>query len=338
VAPAPAGTGPLRLDQAWPKAKPFTLAADLPGGWSYQPFVVIDATTSVGLALSPDLAVTRIVVRSAKTSLRELQTLQGSSPPTVAAVVVVDGHIVWLETGLDDNGLFHSSLWRAELAGGPARQLAADSSEVLFYDSNFDLQVNDGLVSWAAIGAKEGGEIRSVPVDGGPETVRRLDRLYALTTFPWATTSGNGKQGDVALLNLKTDERRTVPAGPNDILSCTPMWCRVTTLINQGQSLTYDVEHTDGTARRRVGNADLVPLNGDVALGGRFEVLTSLTTNPAAAIDTSALWLYDLTNGRMVLVSEAATGGISSRGTYLWWPTGDNETLAWQVLDLRQLN
>jgi hypothetical protein len=38
-----------------------------------------------------------------------------------------------------------------------------------------------------------------------------------------------------------------------------------------------------------------------------------------------------------VLIEPAATNA-AARGDYLWWSTGDNETLAWHALDLRTLN
>jgi hypothetical protein len=224
------------------------------------------------------------------------------------------------------------------VGSGPPRQLASDSSDVVYLDSAYDVQVSDGYVNWAAAGtgAVQGGEIRSVAVDGGTVRIRKLDRLYTLSVWPWATSGGNGQPGDIDLLNLRTGERRTVAAGPNDLLNCTPSWCRVTTLVNRGQSLTVDVERTDGTSRRRIGDTALMPLNTDVALADRFEVLAgAVSTNAATTVQR--LWLHDLTTSRSVVLADGATAALGSRGGFLWWSTGDNETLVWHVIDLRDL-
>jgi membrane-bound inhibitor of C-type lysozyme len=50
----------------------------------------------------------------------------------------------------------------------------------------------------------------------------------------------------------------------------------------------------------------------------------------------SRLDLYDIADGKPVLLDAAATGA-SARGNFVWWSTGDNETLAWHGLDLRTL-
>jgi hypothetical protein len=36
-------------------------------------------------------------------------------------------------------------------------------------------------------------------------------------------------------------------------------------------------------------------------------------------------------------VADALTGPVGDHGDHLWWSTGDNETLRWHALDLRQL-
>jgi hypothetical protein len=296
----------------------------------------LDSTRSVGLATSADLNTARLVVVAANSASRELRVLEGQERPTVAALTVADGKLFWLEISADDDGNRQTTVWRADVAGGAPTLLATDPSDVLYFDSDYDLQVIDGKVMWAAApsGGHDGGEIRSIPVTGGPVSVRALDRLYALTTWPWATSSGSSRPGDVELLNLKTGEKRTVRAGSSEILACSPLWCRVTTLVNQGQSLTFEVERADGTDRRLVGNTARTPLNTDVALLDRFEVLSTTTD---AAGNSQRLWLYDLKDNRSVVLDDTSTATIGSRGSFLWWATGDNETLAWHILDLKTL-
>jgi len=335
--PAP-DQGPPRLGDVWPSAQAITLPSVLADGYLYQPLLVLDAATSVGLATSPDLLTARIVLRSGDAAPRDLRVLRGQQRPTVAAVSMAGDQLFWLETGEGNHGARETNVWRADLSTGQARRLATDASDVLYFDSEYDLQIADGQVRWAALatGGGSGGEIRSVPVNGGSVSVRRLDRLYGLTAWPWATTSANSQPGDVELLNLTTGERRTVDAGPNEILTCSPTWCRVTTLVNQGQSLTYEVEHVDGRDRRRIGDTALTPLNIDVALLDRFEVLASVASANAAGY-AQRLWLHDLTTDRVVILDETANASVGSRGAYLWWSTGDNEALVWHVLDLREL-
>jgi hypothetical protein len=335
----PALSGPVRLAEVWPDAKSSTLASALTDGSSYSPLLFLDLATSVGLTTSPDLTTARLVVLTADGAVRELRELRGLQRPTIAAVTAVGDQLFWIETGENGNGRRRTTIWRAGVGSGPPRQLASDSSDVVYLDSAYDIQVSDGYVNWAAAGtgAVQGGEIRSVAVDGGPVRIRKLDRLYTLSVWPWATSGGNGQPGDIDLLNLRTGERRTVAAGPNDLLNCTPSWCRVTTLVNRGQSLTVDVERTDGTGRRRIGDTALMPLNTDVALADRFEVLAgAVSTNAATTVQR--LWLHDLTTSRSVVLADGATAALGSRGGFLWWSTGDNETLVWHVIDLRDLH
>src|SRR5262249_28347531 len=140
----------------------------------------------------------------------------------------------------------------------------------------------DGRLYWAAYLPRGRGEIRSIPVGGGPVQVRTLDTLYGLTAWPWATSSVSGRPGDVDLLNLVTGEHRTVRAQANQFLSCTPTWCRVTTHAND--TTTVGLRQTDGT---NVADLRLAPANANVALLDRFEIVESKG-------DPVSLWLHDL--------------------------------------------
>jgi hypothetical protein len=320
----------------WPGAKVSSIASTLRDGTSLHPMLAIDATTVVGIATSPDLATSTLVIRSGDGAIRVLHTLRGQQMSTVAAVAVAGDQVFWLELADDENGNRTTSLWRAGLTSGTARLLVTDTDDLLYYDSAYDLQVVDGKAVWAAAGAQGGGEIRSVPVDGGPVTVRKLDRLFALSAWPWVTSSAGSKPGDVELLNLTSGERRNVTAGPSEILTCTPVWCRVTTLVNQGQSLRFELEHLDGSGRQKIGTSSMTPMNTDVALLDRFEVLASTTSSNAAGY-AQQLWLRDLPTGRAVLAADGVTATVGSRGAFVWWSTGDNETVTWHFLDLRQL-
>lgn len=163
--------------------------------------------------------------------------------------------------------------------------------------------------------------------------------LDALTTWPWVRTAQVSQGDAVRLLNLNTGESREITATPDETLACTPAWCRITTLVNQGRDLRYEIVDADESARRPLGDDTKTPLNVDVALLDRFEVLGSVGADPdpIGPSVTQQLWLHDLTTGRDILLAGAATGSIGSRSGFLWWSTGNNEARVWNVVDLRQL-
>jgi hypothetical protein len=327
--------GTIRLHDVWPHADVLTIPAAIDDGSTYQPMLVLDPNTSVGLTTSADLETTKLVMRTGNGPFRELRVLSGESHPLVAAVTISGDQLYWLEITAsgEDEGARQTTVWRANVHTGSAQTIASDSSDVLYFDSGYDLQVAGGQLRWAANGsAEDRGELRSVPITGGPVTGRELDRLYALSAWPWATSSAANLAGNVDLLNLETGEHKTITAKPNEILTCTPVWCRVTTLVDQGQKLTFEVEHIDGRDRRAVGDGTLTPLNTDVALMDRFELVASL-----ASTNAQRLWLEDLKTNRSILLDDAVSATVGSRGGYLWWSTGDGETLTWHVLDLRTL-
>ncbi|MDT5027938.1 MAG: hypothetical protein QOE61_4364, partial [Micromonosporaceae bacterium] len=88
-AAAPATSGPARLGEVWPSAKVVTIASQLPDGSAFQPLLVLDAATAVGIATSPDLATSRLVIRSGEGVIRTLRPLQGQQGSTVAALTAV---------------------------------------------------------------------------------------------------------------------------------------------------------------------------------------------------------------------------------------------------------
>ncbi len=326
-----------QLVDVWPGAVVRTLSASLPGGALYAPLLFLDADTSVGVTTTSDARTIELVVMHSDGAVRTLRTLTGPRRPTIAATAATADQIYWIEASEDDGGRRRAEIWHAPTRSGEARRLATDFSEVLFYDSVYDLQVSGDRLYWAAfgVGATDGSEIHSVPVAGGRIQARRLDDVYALTAWPWATTGAAGEPGDLELINLESGQRRTVPADANEILTCTPTWCRVTTLVNRGQSITVDLQRADGSERRRVGGQALMPLNPDVALVDRFEVLAG--PSPGGSPATQRLWLHDLSTRRSAMLADSVMATIGSRGGYLWWSTGDNEVMVWQVLDLRQL-
>jgi hypothetical protein len=336
--PAPPGrSGPSGLTDAWPSARTTTIAATLPDGSTYLPLVIVDGSTSVGLATtvgSDGQIVNRLVMQRAGPPVRLIRTYVGAEAPWVIAHAVTADHLYWLENGAGADEELVTTLWRVGLAGGRATRLARDAGEVRYGESASDLVVADGRVHWMVAASDGASAVRSVSVDGGRPASRGLAGVFTLTTWPWATTTRNGAPGPATLLNIETGQRRTVAATPDEVLDCTLVWCRVTASVDDGQRIVYEIVRVDGSERRRIGDESLTPLNGDVALLERFEVLGAV---PESFSVVQSVWLYDLTTGRSVRLTDAASGGVRSHDRYLWWPTGDNEAMVWHVLDLRQL-
>ena len=96
------------------------------------------------------------------------------------------------------------------------------------------------------------------------------------------------------------------------------------------------VKVREGSTRQAFSSG--VALNSTAAIGAevaqldRFELLMTVI-DPTAQLIVSKLTVYDITHQRTVLISPAATNA-SSRGDFLWWSTGDNETLTWHGIDL----
>jgi hypothetical protein len=175
-----------------------------------------------------------------------------------------------------------------------------------------------------------------VPVTGGPVQRRRISGSWQLTAWPWLTSPPGPGGTPAKLYNLTTDERRTVAAPADQIVSCSPVWCR-TLAGNATDTTDIALTHPDGTGRQRVGTHTDIAVATDIALLDRFEVIaTPAPLTAATAATTEKVSLFDLDHHRSVLIAATASG-VEARGTWLWWSTGDHETLTWHALDLRTL-
>jgi hypothetical protein len=99
------------------------------------------------------------------------------------------------------------------------------------------------------------------------------------------------------------------------LTTCSPRWCRLTP-NHAGDTAATTLIHTDGTHRHVVGDAKAIAVDSDVALLDRFELLAT-TTSGNELVTVSTLALYDLSAGRSVLITQAATNAGGS-GTYIW--------------------
>ena len=182
--------GPSRLHDAWPAARTVTITGSVAGGLGFEPLFVVDDTTIVGLARTLDQTVARLVVRTENQALRVLRVLPASGLMSVAAVLVSGDDVFWLEFGANAGGIGTTSVWRAGLRNGAARRLSNEVGDLVYFDSQYDLELVGGRLYWAVFTSQARSEIHSMPANGGRIEVRRFDRVYALTTWPWATKLG----------------------------------------------------------------------------------------------------------------------------------------------------
>ena len=279
VPPAPAhqSNGTLRLRDVWPSAQIHTIPATLSDGSSYRPALILDPSTSIGLS-TVDTGDSAVVIQRSDAPERTLRTVDAGS--TVAAWADAGNVIVWAEVGADAYGDV-TSIWRGFATSSTAPvQIVRERAELRYANSQYDLQIVGDQVYWATVGPHQDSEIHSAGISGGPIHTRRLDAGYQLTAWPWVITTGADavgagytRSGDVDLLNVQTGERRRVEATTEERVRCTPIWCLVTTSVAGGAAETYAMEHPDGSGRRKLGSGALTPLDLDVALTDRFEVL-----------------------------------------------------------------
>ncbi|WP_432827377.1 hypothetical protein [Dactylosporangium sp. CA-092794] len=332
-APAPAVRAvPLR--QAWPAAR----IADSPGrladGADYLPVLYLDPQTSLGTAATPDGAARRLVLRGPGGE-RELRRVDARQFPQFFGFTRAGDAVYWAESTTTVGGPVETRLFRAPL-DGPATQILApaDAGAATFFGTQDDLVVADGRVYWAA-SAGAATEIRSVPVAGGPVTVRRVEGEYRLSAWPWLRTVP-GAKGALQLLDLRTGARVSVPASAAEQLVCGPVWCRSVVTTGSDQATIYELVRTDGSDRRRVGDSWVSAAVPDVALLDRFEPLLQIA-DPAAPASPRRLVLYDLRRDSLITIAEDV-GGVMAGQSLLWWKTGTGPGAAWHSLDLSTLD
>jgi hypothetical protein len=334
----PAATGPLSLVAAWPTAAPTSVPGQLPDGTAYTPLTFLDARTSLGSALTADGDALRLLVRLGDAAPIELRRLPRSINPQFTAFAADQETVYWAESSADAAGHATTTIMATDRGwASPVRPLTTDTGDVIFFNSQYDLVVADGQVHWAAAArsAEPVTEVRAVGVNGGAVTVRRVPGAYAQSAWPWLVSAGSGQTGPVDMVNLVDDRRVRVPAAPSELVTCSPVWCRVLILASSGGRTRFDLMHPDGSQRRRMAGGSANAALVDVALLDRFEALVTGGSD-SATVFAQPLLLHDLRSGRTVEIS-AGAGTVESRGGVLWWSTGDNETLAWHALDLHSL-
>jgi len=321
----------------WPRAEIPEIPANLPDGPAYSPAFFLDARTSLGTSPSPDGTDLRLVLRDADGAFRELRRLPIDGTPQYGGLVVAGQTVAWAESTTDDAGQGRTEMWAAELdVGAPPRLLTRDTGDVVFFNSQYDMVINDGQLHWVAVADDQepATELRSVALTGGAAAVRTDPGAWSLSAWPFMVSAGTGQTGPVRLRDLSARRITDVPAGPTELVTCSPTWCRVLVLAGDGPG-RIEMMRPDGSDRRPVGDGAVTASTIDVGVLDRFEVL-SLSSAPSAATSSQQLLLYDLREDQTVVVAERV-GMVLCRGGVLWWSTGDNETVSWHVLDLRTL-
>ena len=332
--PPPSAGAETSVTDLWPSASIVRSPGRLSDGRAYTPWFHLDPATSVGTALTGDGAQMRLLVRSGSAE-RELLRLPAADNPQFNGFATAGDDLVFMVSANGDAANTSSVLYRASWKDGGAAVLTRDTGAVVFFNSQYDVVINEGRVHWAAAGeGSQSTEIRSVPLGGGRVTGQRIDGAYALSAWPWLTSAGGSQGGSVELRNLVTGERRNVSGEANELLNCGPVWCRVMILSAAGQPARTDVMRPNGADRRRMAAGTISSAVLDVALVDRFEVLAQTTSTGTGVLK---LMLFDVTSGRSaVLASGVAT--VQARGSVVWWSTGTEEAVEWFALDLRPLS
>lgn len=321
--------GRISVPDAWPKAQRADIAGNLEDGAVFTPLYFLDARTALGTAPSPDNRTVRLLLRSPDGKLRLLRSQPTGTDPEFNNVTMSGDTLIWTESIAERP----VEVWTANLRGGPARRLTADTGNPVFYGTQYDLVVAGGRVYWTAT-ARDGSrstEVRSVSLAGGAVTIRSEPGIWGLTAWPWIVDGP--ATGEATRLRSLADNREIrLPRVGTELLTCSPTWCRE--LVTSADGLVrIDLLRPDGTARRQVAGSGAGEAVGDVALLDRFEILSETEPN-SDVTGTEGLVIYDLRSGRTVEVS-AAVAVAFARGGVLWWSTADEQAPTWHTLDLR---
>jgi hypothetical protein len=315
--------GNLTVAAAWPTAQRADFDPSLPDGPLFNPLLFLDTTSAVGTAPTPDARSVRLGIRDAS-GFRELRRFPAGDNPQFEALNATATDIVWTES-TDANPKVQ--LWRASRASGPATLLTADTGSAIFYGNQYDLGVADGVVRWAAADGPN-TEVRSIPLTGGRVDVHTEAGNWSLSAWPWLVDENERRLRNVRTLH----DTEVVTSGP-ETATCSPTWCRVMVMTSDGLA-RIDLMHPDGSSRRRMAGGEAQAAVDDVAVLDRFELLAA----PAPDSDltgTTTLLVYDASTSRTVEISAAVDGAFTGGGL-LWWSTGGNDDeVAWHVLDLR---
>lgn len=321
AAGAPAAPADLTLDKAFAGKVPVTLKG------AATPLFFFDEQRWLGSATASDGASRLVFITPG--GERELRRLPKAETPEFAGFAVQGTHLVWLELTNTADGAAQTQLWTIDDDAARPRLITADTGDVALFDRSDDVVIHDGQVSWLAAARTDTPvtEIRTVSLKGGKVKVRNKTGAYSIATWPWLTSVNLGQDGPVELFNVDTGKKVVVNVQANELMACSPVWCRSVIIGSTAASTVIEVLKPDGSQRFRVATGNVAASTVDVGLLDRYEVYS---------YGSGKLVLYDLADRRMITVAKSISQ-TSARGPMLWWSTGDNETIAWHVIDLRTL-
>jgi len=329
VPPPPAPAAPISPTQRG--QDPIIIPGVLPDGSPYTPLYVLPSGTSLGQAPNQDGSRLRLVERAADGKVRVLRQLPVANTPQYVGFTEAEGEIVWAESLAGDRE-GRTEIWAVTPESKTApRRVTADTGDVVFSNSEYDIVARNGRLHWLAVATRTGHtELRSVSLAGGAVTTRVVPGEWTLSAWPWLVSAS--ASGPVRLRTVDTGRELTVPTRPTELVTCSPSWCRVLTHSDDG-STQLEVMRVDGSRRRPVAGDAVAVAVVDVALLDRFEVLSADTQ---ATASRSQLLIYDIATDRTVVIAERAST-VQARGGMVWWSTSPSKTSAWWVLNLRTL-
>ncbi|MDR7280541.1 hypothetical protein [Catenuloplanes atrovinosus] len=333
----PAQTGPIGPAEAWPGVPVGQFPGNLADGPAFSPSYFLDPGTAIGTAPSPDGAAMRLVRRAADGTVRELRRLPYAGSPQFGGFTTDGTELAWAESVAGDDNVTRTEMWAMRLPDGEPRRLTADTGDVVFFNSEFDMLIADGTLYWAEVSpaTEPATLIRSVPLAGGAVTTNTEDGAWAMTKFPWLVSAESGQASLPRLRDWRNHRELSVPATGTELVTCGSVWCRVLVVSANGPART-DLMRPDGSDRRRMAGGAAMSAVTDVGLLDRFEVLTEAGPD---TIPTSSqiLYVYDIDRQQTVRVADAV-GMIQARNGVLWWSTGADTDTVWHTLPLSAIS
>ncbi len=328
---SPTGDGSPAPLPALPSGSVVTIPTVLADGSSYSLRYVVDPQWTIGVATAD--SVSSVVVVSGDQIVARMREVPISDGPLFDAFVMYEDSIYWTETTLREDGTDASSLWAAPLDGDSPRLVVADMGFAQLSGSAYDVIVEDGTISWAAVaGAGEPGTVvRSMPVAFGPVTGRTYPGAWRQIARPWLQSTGGGP---TSLLDQDTGAQLTVPGSDVARANCTPdAWCRLT-LTSGDEAVRLETVAPDGTDRTRLAGPRTTFATVDAATLGRYELLSE-----TAGLEPGQhrLLIYDMPARRTTLVETGSRSQVAVRDGWAWWLAGDYSAPVWHALHLAAL-
>jgi hypothetical protein len=328
-----APSGPATIASVWPQHPPFTMPGTVQGE-AYEPLAIVADGVSLGTVTTGDGSATSLVEVSGSAA-RFLSGPRDPSTVSYDAFAATPTALYWMRNLTDSSGIGHETLWTADRGAGAASEMSADVGAALFQGTEDDLRVTGTTLMWAAAGPRGDTEIRSIPLTGGAVTIRIVSGDVVLGPSPWMVSGASAGGTPVRLVNAATGARRTVPVASGSTATCSLAWCVVSRMSTAGASW-IELTRLDGSAGRRLGGAQTDLVATEATQLDRFVVLSDSIAGQQGPTVIEQLWLYDIAAHRDIEITPAATAAYA-RGPYVWWSTGDNETLTWSGLDLAAL-